>query len=137
MPKRCLGDYISWLEDSFEVSEIKTQEKTQKLKEKTQNSRKKLKTQGKNSSYRRFPPRVIPGKTPKKSLLYGRPLPPKKKTKKSQKVLFSRKRTVKMTFPPTLEKSARSREYPGSSRVIVEAWSKVLKTTQKVPKNKA
>ena len=36
MPKRCLGDYISWLEDSSEVSEIKTQEKTQKLKEKTQ-----------------------------------------------------------------------------------------------------
>ena len=42
MPKRCLGDYISWLEDSSEVSEIKTQEKTQ-------NSRKKLKTQEKNS----------------------------------------------------------------------------------------
>ena len=36
MPKRCLGDYISWLEDSSEVSEIKTQEKTQKLEEKTQ-----------------------------------------------------------------------------------------------------
>ena len=49
MPKRCLGDYISSLEDSSEVSEIKTQEKTQKLKEKTQNSRKKLKTQEKNS----------------------------------------------------------------------------------------
>ena len=42
MPKRCLGDYISSLEDSSEVSEMKTQEKTQKLKEKTQNSRKKL-----------------------------------------------------------------------------------------------
>ena len=47
MPKRCLGDYISWLEDSSEVSEIKTQEKTQKLKEKTQNSRKNSKLKGK------------------------------------------------------------------------------------------
>ena len=56
MPKRCLGDYISSLEDSSEVSEIKTQEKTQKLKEKTQNSRKKLKTQGKNSMSRRIAP---------------------------------------------------------------------------------
>ena len=35
------------------------------------------------------------------------------KSPKSQKDLFSRKRTVKMTSPPTLEKSARSREYPG------------------------
>ena len=32
---------------------------------------------------------------------------------KSPKDLFSRKRTVKMTSPLTLEKSARSREYPG------------------------
>ena len=52
MPKRCLGDYISSLEDSSEVSEIKTQEKTQKLKEKTQNSRKKLKTQEKTQNSR-------------------------------------------------------------------------------------
>ena len=47
MPKRCVGDYISSLEDSSEVSEIKTQEKTQKLKEKTQNSRKNSKLKGK------------------------------------------------------------------------------------------
>ena len=42
-----------------------------------------------------------------------------------------------MTSPPTLEKSARSPEYPGSSRDIVDAWSKVLKTTEKMLKNKA
>ena len=44
-----------------------------------------------------------------------------------------------MTFPPTLEKSASSRECPGSSGScdIVEVWSKVLKTTEKVSKNKA
>ena len=47
MPKRCLGDCIASLEDSSEVSKIKTQEKTQKLKEKTQNSRKNSKLKGK------------------------------------------------------------------------------------------
>ena len=44
----------------------KTQRIFKKLKDFLKNSRKKLKTQGKNSSYRRFPPHVIPGKTPKK-----------------------------------------------------------------------
>ena len=44
----------------------KTQQISEKLKDFLKNSKKKLKTQGKNSSYRRFPPRVIPGKTPKK-----------------------------------------------------------------------
>ena len=64
MPKRCLGDYISSLEDSAEVPKIKlkkklknsrkklkTQQKKSKLKEKTQNSRKnsKLKEKTQNS----------------------------------------------------------------------------------------
>ena len=45
MPKRCLGDYISWLEDSSEVSEIKTQEKNSKTQGKNSKLKKKLKTQ--------------------------------------------------------------------------------------------
>ena len=46
------------------------------------------------------------------------------KSPKSQKDLFSRKQTVKMTFPPTLEKSARSREYPGSSVTLSRRGAK-------------
>ena len=46
------------------------------------------------------------------------------KSPKSQKDLFSRKRTVKMTFPPTLEKSVRSREYLGSSVTLSRRGAK-------------
>ena len=46
------------------------------------------------------------------------------KSPKSQKDLFSRKRTVKMTFPPTLEKSASSREYLGSSVTLSRRGAK-------------
>ena len=46
------------------------------------------------------------------------------KSPKSQKDLFSRKQTVKMTFPPTLEKSASSREYPGSSVTLSRRGAK-------------
>ena len=41
MPKRCLGDYISWLEDSSEVLDIKTQEKTKTQGQKTEIPEKK------------------------------------------------------------------------------------------------
>ena len=56
-------------EANFEKTQCvcgKTSTKLKKLNEFLKNSRKKLKTQGKNSSYRRFPPHVIAGKTPKK-----------------------------------------------------------------------
>ena len=62
-------------------------------------------------------------------------------SQKAQKVkspYLSRKITVKMKFPPALEKSARSREYLGIVCDIVEVWSKVLiLTNEKVSDNKA
>ena len=58
------------------------------------------------------------------------------KSPKSQKDLFSRKRTVKMTFPPTLEKSARSREYLGSSVTLLRCGAKSLKPPEWCPKIK-
>ena len=54
--------------------------------------------------------------------LFGRRV--SSKSPKSQKDLFSRKRTVKMTFPPTLEKSASSREYLGSSVTLSRRGAK-------------
>ena len=61
--------------------------------------------------------------------------PAQKALLKSQKFLFRRKQTVKMTFPLTLSKSAWSHEYLGSSD-IVEAWSSCLNPLRKCLKIK-
>ena len=58
------------------------------------------------------------------------------KSPKSQKSLYSRIPTFKMTFPLTLEKSARSREYLGSSVTLSRRGAKPPKPPKKRPKIK-